>query len=111
MAAVWEEELPEPRNTGEKVRARTQSSHHLQSGQAPHGTALASQCSPGLRGNPGTLLNREVEVLPGPCLLGVSFNKVTNNPSPTLYSVFEIAQEVSLIVLPAKQGLPRFQVF
>lgn len=85
--------------TPEKVRARAQGSHHVQSGQAP------SHNSPGLSGNLGIPLDREVEVLPGHCHPGVSCNKVTTRPQLSTMSLRYLKRSLSLSFLPNK-GLP-----
>lgn len=103
-------EVLDPR-TAEKMRARA---HHWHIKQPLPLDASPDLVCTGLLGNLWTLLDREVEAwlpaLPGHCHLRVSFSKVTNNPSPTLYlkthCLLRSLKRSLSIVLPAKQGLP-----
>lgn len=105
MAAVWGEEVAEPRNTRESESQGTG-----QPAFAEWPSSLTQQPWPfragsGLSGNLGIPLDREVEVLPGHCHPGVSCNKVTTRPQLSTMSLRYLKRSLSLSFLPNK-GLP-----
>lgn len=89
--------------TPEKVRARAQGSHHLQWPSSLTEQPWTFSVGSGLSGNLGIPLDREVEVLPGHCHLGVSFNKVTTRPQLSTMSLRYLKRSLSLSILPNKR--------